>query len=486
MRGRAAATPASGPSVSEAKLFVGPRIRRMRQDLGITQTAMARELGISASYLNLIERNQRPLTAQVLVKLAAHYQIDPADLDREGSDGMAALREAFSDPLLAGEIASPRELVDVAEAAPNVAEGVGKLHRAYREALDRLSDLSGLLATKGVITPRMGASLPVERFRVLVEPRPHHYPDIDAAAEALAATFAKGGGRMAAITQWLEAEHRITVSSRPAATMPFWTMHHDRHRNRILLSEALSAGAHLIAVAGEAMQLHAPDTIEAAVGELARGESEELRRLLRAHVVATAGHALAMPYGPFHEMARRMRYDCGALAAHFRVSFSHAARRLVSLQRINASAPPFFMMLVDGAGNTLERLGATGFPTARFGGGCAKLPVRDLAGRPSESRVRRVRMPDGALFTLVSHGLQAQPHGHDRPMPRRAVMLGVETALAEHTVYDATAATRPEVEIGLACRLCERQACPVRAEPAITRPAGLNKWILGATPWDFE
>ncbi|HEU0169431.1 MAG TPA: helix-turn-helix transcriptional regulator, partial [Chloroflexota bacterium] len=57
----------------ERKLFLGPRLRRLRRDLGLTQTRMAEDLGVSPSYLNLLERNQRPVTAQVLLRLAEVY-----------------------------------------------------------------------------------------------------------------------------------------------------------------------------------------------------------------------------------------------------------------------------------------------------------------------------------------------------------------------------------------------------------------------------
>ena len=51
-------------ATSGKKLFVGPRFRRIRQQLGLSQTQIAEGLGISPSYINLIERNQRPVTAQ--------------------------------------------------------------------------------------------------------------------------------------------------------------------------------------------------------------------------------------------------------------------------------------------------------------------------------------------------------------------------------------------------------------------------------------
>ena len=71
-------------------------------------------------------------------------------------------------------------------------------------------------------------------------------------------------------------------------------------------------------------------------------------------------------------------------------------------------------------------------------------------------------------------------------MPRRALLLGMNAADAHATVYAGTAEARDAVEAGLSCRLCERQGCPVRAEPAVTRPAGLDEWTVGATRWDFQ
>ena len=126
--------------MADQKIFAGPRIRRIRMGLNLTQTAMAEELGVSASYLNLIERNQRPLTVQLLLKLASTYKLDLEELQGTGDENlMAQLKEAFSDPLLESEIPDRAEILEFTEATPNVASALVKLYRAYRESLDRLS-----------------------------------------------------------------------------------------------------------------------------------------------------------------------------------------------------------------------------------------------------------------------------------------------------------------------------------------------------------
>src|SRR6201996_4344510 len=109
----------------ERKLFLGPRLRRLRRDLGLTQTRMAEDLGVSPSYLNLLERNQRPVTAQVLLRLAEAYDLDLKRLSADPeSAGATGLSEVFADQLFRDLALARHEIAEVAEAAPDVAEAI--------------------------------------------------------------------------------------------------------------------------------------------------------------------------------------------------------------------------------------------------------------------------------------------------------------------------------------------------------------------------
>ena len=88
--------------MAEQKVFLGPRVRRIRNSLGLTQTSMAADLDISPSYLNLIERNQRPLTVPLIIKLSSVYKIDPQELQVEGAGTLSALKEVFADREVVG------------------------------------------------------------------------------------------------------------------------------------------------------------------------------------------------------------------------------------------------------------------------------------------------------------------------------------------------------------------------------------------------
>src|SRR6201996_4148721 len=116
----------------QKKLFLGGRLKRLRRDMDLTQTRMAEDLGVSPSYLNLLERNQRPVTAQVLLRLAETYDLDLRSLssDSEGAGG-AGLSEVFADQMFRDLGVARHELAEVAESAPGVAAGVVRLYQAY-------------------------------------------------------------------------------------------------------------------------------------------------------------------------------------------------------------------------------------------------------------------------------------------------------------------------------------------------------------------
>lgn len=478
----------------EQKIFAGPRIRRIRNAKGLTQTAMADALGISPSYLNLIERNQRPLTVQLILKLSSTYKVEPEELHGEVRGSIAALREVFSDPLLAGELPGDQELVEVAEAAPNAAAAMVKLHRAYREQAERLSDLSDLLARDGKSAALSGARLPIDEVREVLERRPNHFPGIEEEAEAFLAVLDHGEDLSAGLKAWLKREHGIVVRVLPVSAMPNWRRRFDRHSHRLFISERLSPFDQLREIAMEACLIRMAVAIGREVQALQFG-SDEARRIARFELGRYAAHAVIMPYEAFRSSALKARYDVDVLRSRFNVSFEHAANRLTTLQRTGASGVPFFMLEVDNAGNRFRRAGAQGFPHGRFGGGCPKLPLHAAFAQPGQIFVEAVEMPDGAEFLCLARTLEG-PQGAFGERPRRtSLLIGCDIGFRDEIVYGAAlpgsaVAGRPgtasATPVGPACRLCERVGCLARAEPPVTRPLGLDEMVSGLSAFDFQ
>lgn len=469
--------------MAENKIFAGPRVRRIRNGLSLTQTAMAEALGISPSYLNLIERNQRPLTVQLLLKLASVYKVDLDELQGETGGSLTQLREVFADPLLSAELPGEQELIEVAEAAPNAAGGVVKLYRAYREQAARLKDLADLLAGQGHMEALSGTRLPMDEVRETFEGRPNYFAGIEAAAEAFHEALSPGDDLIGALKAWLKKEHGLVVRSLPVHAMPNLRRRFDRHSMRLFVSERLSPYDQLREIAMEAVSIACHEAITAELGAL-RLSTAEARRIARFELARCGAHALMMPYAAFLAAAQRAKYDIDVLRARFQVSFEQAANRLTMLQRPGAQGLPFFLMEIDNAGHRLRRAGASGFPQAKFGGGCPKLNIHAAFSVPGQLLVDRVEMPDGAAFLTIARTLEGPQAAFHERVRRTALLLGCEVSVADETVYGSV--LLPAVEIGAGCRLCERQGCLARAEPPVTRPLGLDEMATGLSVFDFQ
>lgn len=162
-----------------AKLFLGHRLRRLRRDHSLSQTDMAARLSISPSYLNHLERNQRPVTASLLLRLAELFEIDVRSFASAGGHrtGTDELAEIFSDALL-GDLGVPRyELAELANNAPAVADAIARLYGAIKEA-GRNPSLAAEGDARALVTPENWVRDYIQQHR-------NHYPELEAAAETL-------------------------------------------------------------------------------------------------------------------------------------------------------------------------------------------------------------------------------------------------------------------------------------------------------------
>src|SRR6202789_4610165 len=102
------------------RTLIGRTVRRLRAERGLSQQALATRLGISASYLNLIEHDQRAVTASLLIKLGETLRVDLGELSGSQERQLqVGLREAFADPLLSADAVPEAEIAAMAGASPN-------------------------------------------------------------------------------------------------------------------------------------------------------------------------------------------------------------------------------------------------------------------------------------------------------------------------------------------------------------------------------
>ena len=143
----------SGPSMK--KLFLGRQIRSLRENAQLTQRDFAERLGLSTSYVNQLENNQRPVSAPVLLSLGEHFGLDLASLSVDDNDRLiAALQEVFADPVFAGSRPGLQDFKMVSQNAPDFAHALVRLHQAYRQMGEQLARFDDrLVRDEGLARP---------------------------------------------------------------------------------------------------------------------------------------------------------------------------------------------------------------------------------------------------------------------------------------------------------------------------------------------
>ena len=202
--------------------------------------------------------------------------------------------------------------------------------------------------------------------------------------------------------------------------------------------------------------------------------------MLRSTLASYAAAALMMPYQPFFEAAERSKYDIDALRRKFEVSFEQVCHRLTTLHRPGARGVPFFMIRTDQAGNVTKRFGGGVLAFARSGGGCARWRLYDVFRAPETLHVQGLELTDGSRFISISRAV-TRPLA-DGSAALNAVAVGCEVSAQERIVYDPGERFTP---IGLSCRLCDRNDCPVRAFPPMQRSLRVDPHLRGAAPFSF-
>src|SRR3954466_2985103 len=454
------------PAESARKLFVGPRLRRIRQQLGLSQTQIAEGLGISPSYINLIERNQRPVTAQLLMRLAQTYDLDLRDLASADEDRFfAELNEIFSDPLFRQIDLPKQELRDLAELCPGVTHSLQRLYAAYTEARRGESMAAAQFADRDE-GARYEAN-PIERVRDLIEANRNYFPELEQAAETLRDEINVASQELfSALSARLREKHSIVTRIMPVDVMRETLRRFDRHRRQLLISELVDGPGRAFQLAFQVGLAECGPIFDGIINR-AGPLDETPRRLYRITLANYFAAAVMMPYAAFHSAAEALSYDVHLLAQRFGAGFEQVCHRLTTLQRPNARGVPFFMLRVDNAGNVSKRFSSGTFPFSKFGGTCPLWNVHATFETPDRLVTQIIELPDGARYFSIAQTVHRAVVPHGQPQPRYAIGLGCELKYAPRLVYSAglNLDKAEPVPIGVNCRLCERTNCGQRAEP---------------------
>src|SRR5262252_4770783 len=447
----------------------GAKIRSLRRRENLSQVQLSERLGISPSYLNLIEANRRPLPAGLLIKLAQVFKVDLHSFASDDDARLVAdLFEAFADPLFESDTLTSTEVREMATASPGAARAVLKLYRAFKSTRQSMENLSSRVSDDDELAGTDLSHLPSEEVSDLIQRHMNHFPGLEAGAERIWRDARLDSEELyPKLVRYLEKEHGVQVRTAHGGTERGTLRRFDPDANLLTLSELLPTRSRKFQLAHQIGLLSQSSVLETLVADpnLTTPESRSLARVALANYFAGA---VLMPYTPFLQAARQERYDIDVIGRRFRVGFEQVCHRLTTLRRPGAEGVPFHMMRLDVAGNISKRFSASGIRFARFSGVCPKWNVFSAFLTPGMIRIQVSRMPDGQTYFCIARTVQKDAGGFHAQQPVQSIGLGCQIEHARQLVYSdgVNLDSRDTlVPVGITCRLCERTDCEQRAVP---------------------
>ena len=468
------------------KTYVGSRLRQLRRERDLSQASLAHALGLSASYVNQIEHDVRPLTLTVLDRITETFGVDRTFFSRDDNSRLVAeIQDVTLDREICPTPINLEHLSEMVEHHPDVARLMVAMHRRYRNVRDKLSvatDARFAGSNNETAAVSEALSMPHDEVRDFFYAHQNYLDVLDRNAEALAKelaihTFDIRGTEQAIIQQLRH--HGITIDIRELGG----ALHHfDRSANTISLSPLLDTGQRAFRLASELGFLQAGNTIQSLV-EDAGFSTQEAQRLGMRGLASYYAAALMMPYALFHTQAERCGYDIEYLATMFGVGYETICHRLSTLQRDNLRGIPFTFIRADRAGNISKRQSATGFHFTHAGGTCPLWNVYEAFSTPGQIVRQVAQMPDGRTYLWIARTVRHDIGRFGDTGKLFSIALGCQIQHASRTVYATGLDLNHTVPIGAGCRVCLREDCAQRAFPPVNRPINIDAHSSSIAPY---
>lgn len=454
--------------------LTGGRIRERRIALGLRQVDLAQQVGISASYLNLIEHNRRRIGGKLLLDLSSVLGVEPSALT-EGAE--AALIATLRDAASAAPQTAPEggAIEDFAARFPGWAGVLSDRHRrvlALERTVEQLADRlthDPYLATamhevlSSVTAIRATAAILVDPREIEPEWRDRFHRNINEDATRLARSaqalvaYLDGAGRADAALSAPQDELEQFLTRR---------------------------GHHFAALEGEADQ--PPILIDQLIDGDEALQSASARAQARSYLERYRADARRLPLARLRAAQAEMPGDDGAfdplaLSVHLGIDQATVMRRLASLPAAEGGAAaqggggglsgPVGLVSCDASGTLLLRRPIEGFALPRFGTACPRWPLFAALSRPMTPIRQTVRQSGQGGRVFRTYAI-AQPVGRtdynaDPMFEAHMLILPLRQPLAPARDRAPPAAEHDPREVGVSCRICPAHGCAGRREPSI-------------------
>ena len=459
----------SNKNINDLNLKIGPKIKAFRRQLGIQANKLADELGISASYLNLIEGGKRRIDGDLVIRVCKELKINLEDLTSKADLNLENnISELLSDELFEDlDILGP-EVKDLVNSNPKIAKALVKLGDNFKqkdiEIVNKVENISGK-----IIDSRK-AAFPGEVVSDFLQDNKNFFPKLEDFANLIFEKIKQNNRtRYVALCSFLKSEYNIRVIDIiPEESKPFSKIY-DSKKKELLLSDYISLETKKLHAAAQIAQVGAANEIEDYLSSF-KFPTEESKKLTRVALLNYCGAAILMPYKLFHKECKDLKYDLELLQNTFATSFEQVAHRVTCLQDPKLPGIPFHMLRVDIAGNISKRFSLSGIEIPRYGGACPRWNVYSAFSRPGVIQAAVSKMTNGEKYVCIAKTVEKGVGRYGQKKSMLSIGLGCEAKYAKEFVYTENLNLndkKTEIPIGVSCRTCDRLDCSQRAFPPL-------------------
>jgi len=455
--------------MSQIDLKIGPKIKAFRRQLGLQANKLSENLGISPSYLNLIESGKRKIDGDLLLKVCEKLNIQLSDLTSKSDINLEnTISEILDDKLFEDlDILGP-EVKDLVGTNPKIGRALVRLgdilKKKDHELINKIEKLSGK------IVDNRKNSFPGEVISDFLQNNKNYFPKLENFANKVFDKIQNNNRtRYIALCKYLKTEYSITVKDIiPEEGKPFSKIY-NKSKKELLLSDYNSLETKKLHAAAQISQEGALDIINDYLSKFSF-PSEESRKLTQVALLNYCGAAILMPYKPFHIECKKLKYDLELLQNTFATSFEQVAHRVTCLQDPKLPGIPFHMLRVDMAGNISKRFSLSGIEIPRYGGACPRWNVYSAFTRPGIIQAAVSKMTNGEKYVCIARTVEKGIGRFGQSKSILSIGLGCDAKFAKDFVYTENiniSDKTSEIPIGVSCRTCDRLDCSQRAFPPL-------------------
>ena len=455
--------------LKKTNLKIGPKIKAFRRQLGIQANKLSEQIGISASYLNLIESGKRNVDSNLIIKICSELRINVSDLTSKSDLNLENdISELLSDEIFEDlDILGP-EVKDLVASNPKIAKALIKLGDNFKQKdhdiVNKVENISGK-----IIDSRR-AAFPGEVIADFLQENKNYFPKLEEFANNIFQEVKQNNRtRYIALCEFLKRKYDVQVKDViPEEGKPFSKIYKEKEKV-LLLSDYISLETKKLYAAAQIAHIGAKEQINFYLSNF-KFPSNEAKELSRIALLNYCGAAILMPYELFHKECKNLKYDLELLQNTFATSFEQVAHRVTCLQDPKLPGIPFHFLRVDVAGNISKRLSLSGIEIPRYGGACPRWNVYSAFSRPGVIQAAVSKMSNGEKYVCIARTVEKGVGRYGQKKSMLSIGLGCEAKYAKDFIYTENLDLndkKSELPIGVSCRTCDRLDCSQRAFPPL-------------------